>query len=68
MRAAVSAAFAFMRSTFSWRCATSISALMLTSYSMSPRILSLAACRFWLSSTNTERKMASRETTMVSRP
>src|SRR5258706_7305776 len=68
MRAAVSAVLALSRSTFSWRCATSISALMLTSYSMSPRILSLATWRFWLSRTNTERMIASRETTMVRRP
>ncbi len=42
--------------------------MRLTSYSMSPRMRSFATCRFWLSSTKTERMIASSDTTMVSSP
>src|SRR5499433_549733 len=58
----------WMRSVFSWRCATSSSALMLTSYSMSDRTRSFADWRSWLISTKHDKKIASSDTIIVSRP
>src|SRR5262249_16322525 len=58
----------WMRSVFSWRCATSSSALMLTSYSMSDRTRSFADWRAWLISTKQDKKIASSDTIIVSRP
>src|SRR5215471_7337409 len=56
------------RSVFSWRCAISSSALMLTSYSMSDRTRSFADWRAWLISTKHDKKIASSDTIIVSRP
>src|SRR5215468_1094927 len=58
----------WMRSVFSWRCATSSSALMLTSYSMSDRTRSFVDWRSWLISTKHDKKIASSDTIIVSRP
>src|SRR5262249_11944250 len=51
----------WMRSVFSWRCATSSSALMLTSYSMSDRTRSFADWRGRVCPEQDDKKISPRE-------